>query len=117
MSSISASRSNVWRRSPGQASRVSHVFLLYLQLCNRCATATFSLRRLRDGFYMRMLLQELPQRLAQNSHTTAVNNSYPGQSRKKSAVHKFFNFARRIVHSVTDDIDLRRHVFGFALEH
>src|SRR5947209_20217216 len=111
MSSISASRSNVWRRSPGQASRMSHVFLLYFQLCHSCATATFLLRRLRDGFHVRMLLQELPQRLAKNSHATAMNNSYARQSRKKSPVHKFLNFARRIVHGVTDDVDLRGHVF------
>src|SRR5579864_3296723 len=65
---------------------------------------------------MRMLLQELPQGLAQNAHAAAVDDSHSRPSRQESPVNKFLHLARGVVYSVPDDVDLRRDVFALAFE-
>ena len=79
---------------------------LHFQLRYRRATATFILRRLSHRLHLRMLLQKLAQRFAQNSHAAAVNNSYSWQARQESPVQKLFDLARGVIHSVPDHIDL-----------
>src|SRR5947209_6765179 len=55
--------------------------LLPSQLHYRCACSAFVLRRLGYLGYVRMRLQELAQRLAQDSHTAAVDDAHTWQSR------------------------------------
>jgi hypothetical protein len=76
------------------------------QLDDGRAPAAFILRRLGDGFHVRMLLQILTQRLTQDSHTAAMYDTNARQSGEESAVDEFLNFPGGIVHGAADYIDL-----------
>src|SRR5882762_3245086 len=55
-----------------------------------------------------MLLQVLPQGLAQDSHAAAMDYAHAGESCQERAVDELLDFAGSVVHSSADHIDLGR---------
>src|SRR5439155_26044783 len=69
------------------------IIKLQSQLHYRRSRTAFVLRRFGDRIHVRMLLQELAQRFAQDAHAAAVDNAHPRQSGEESAVDEFLDFA------------------------
>src|SRR5580692_12377703 len=67
--------------------------LLHPQLHHGRPTAALFLRRLGYRLHVRMLLQRLPQRFAEDAHAAAVDHAHPRQAGKKCAVDKLLHFA------------------------
>ena len=63
-----------------------------------------------------MLLQVLPQGLAQDAHAAAVNHPHPCKPGEKGMVDKLLDFPRGIVNRAPDDVDFRGYVLVFILE-
>ena len=63
-----------------------------------------------------MLLQELAQSLAQNTHAAAVDDADARQSGEESAVYESFDFAGGVVDGLADDVDLAGNVRVFSFE-
>src|SRR5271169_573511 len=80
----------------------------------RRAAATFILGRLGDFGYMRMLLQELPQRFAQDSHAAAMHDPHSHRSRQECVVHKLLHRPRGFIDGLADDVDLGRYCVVLA---
>src|ERR1051325_6139055 len=73
-----------------------------LQVDDGGAGAAFVLRRLGDGGDMRMALQELTQRLAEDAHARAVHNADARQAGKKRAIDELVDAARGVVDVFAD---------------
>ena len=61
-----------------------------------------------------MLLQRLPQCLAQDAHAAAVDYAHAGQAGEKCVVDEFFDCASRVVHVKADDVDFGGRVLAFV---
>src|SRR5690242_1098655 len=83
--------------------------LLDPQFDYSCACASLVLSRLDHRGNMWMCLQELAQRLAQNTHTAAMDNPDSWHSGKKGTVHELLHLSRGIVDGLSNDVDLCRH--------
>ena len=57
-----------------------------------------------------MLLQQLAESFAEDSHTAAVDYADAGESGEEGAVYKLFDFAGSIVHRVADYVDFLGNV-------
>jgi len=86
------------------------------QLDYRRATAAFVLGRFDDRFDVRVLLQILTQRFAENSHTAAMNDTDSRHPSKESAVDELLYFSCGVVHGAADHVDLRGHTLVLTLQ-
>src|SRR5579863_5690361 len=64
---------------------------------------------------MRMLLQHLAQRFAQDAHAAAVHDADARQAGEEGAVDETFDFAAGLVDGLADDVDLAGRVRALAL--
>src|SRR5271157_323687 len=80
------------------------------------AASAFVLRWLAHAGDMRVALQELPQRLAQNAHAASVHHANAQRAGQKCAIDKLLYLAGGLVYRLADDIDLSRHAFLFTRE-
>src|SRR5215472_14016772 len=86
------------------------------QLHHRGSAAAFVLRRFGDRGDVGVLLEHLPQGLAQDAHAAAVDDADARESGEKGAVDELFDFARGVVDGLSNDIDLGGNVRFLPLE-
>src|SRR5947209_12393661 len=80
---------------------------LHPQFHHRSTRPAFVLGWLNELLYMWMLLQELPNGLAQDSHSMAMNDADARNSSQEGPVDKLLYFTGGGVHVLADDVDLR----------
>src|SRR5882724_156885 len=79
---------------------------LFPQLYDGSTRPAFVLLGFGDGGHVRMFLQVLAQRLAENAHAAAVDDTHAREPREKGAVDKLFDFAGGFVDVAADHVDL-----------
>src|SRR5260370_37585937 len=82
------------------------------QLHHRRPPSTLILRGLLDRFHMGMLLQPLPQRLAQNAHAAAMHHAHARQAGAKCPVDASLDFTPGIVDRASDDVEFAWHLLA-----
>jgi len=65
---------------------------------------------------MRVLLQQLAERFAEDAHATAVDHTHARQPGQECAVDKPFDFAAGLIDSLSNDIDFAGGVRIIAFE-
>ena len=68
-----------------------------------------------DGGHVRMLLQHLPERLAENAHAAAVNDADARESGEERAIDKFLDFGGGLIDGLANHINFCRHISAFTL--
>ena len=82
----------------------------------RRTAAAFVLRCFFHRLDVRVLLQELTQSLAQNTHAAAVHDADTRQPGEESAVYESFDVAGGVVDGLADDVDLAGNIRVFSFE-